>query len=486
MALKEMRMKAIAAGERHCAAINSDGNLYIWGDNSHKQVGQCTPLLADLPAREQCERMDIADVYSLPVCVNDGGMLNINPPIKVKFTDVACGARFTMAVSEGGLLFSWGDAEGGVLGHGAEKVNCSIPTVVSPFDGKNRKSKVSIGDATVSVANNDFTVKNIACGSYHSVAITQAGKLFSWGRADGSQLGLGEGEQIEGFVDEDDYCVSSPHEIIVPSVSGWKQASCGEVHSCAVTKHGDVWSWGWGEFGQLGIGVSAERFPPGEGGVRSKIPRPSLIDPSNFEFSQIKQVSCGGAFTCALTEQGVLWSFGTNDCGQLGVPKQDIRQSDLPIRPNTLQFYTFTSVACGSQHAVAIDIGGKAFSWGAENHGQLGRLCSSKYAMDPPWFEKQKSGKWLTNSERASPEAVQSVSKLTIVQAACGMHHTMLLSDPDGENKEPTAEDSYPKPRHDALRPVVGDVSGSPAMPIFKPQSRLPPPSRLSHAGVHL
>ena len=74
-ALKDVRIHKVAAGEHHCAVIDMDGLLYVWGDNSSRQVGQCAPLHADFPAREQLQRMDHADVYSMPVLMNEGGML---------------------------------------------------------------------------------------------------------------------------------------------------------------------------------------------------------------------------------------------------------------------------------------------------------------------------------------------------------------------------------------------------------------------------
>ena len=84
-------------------------------------------------------------MFSLPVCVNEGCYINSSPKMFVKFKKVSCGARFTMAISEEGRLFSWGDAEGGVLGLGSDKISeTRVPKVVEIFKSSSSSNGNSI------------------------------------------------------------------------------------------------------------------------------------------------------------------------------------------------------------------------------------------------------------------------------------------------------------------------------------------------------
>jgi len=70
-----------------------------------------------------------------------------------------------------------------------------------------------------------------------------------------------------------------------------KQVDCGFEHSCFLTEHGEVFSCGSGEFGQLGLGyVSYKEYRP----VRVRIKELE-------EGDQIVQVACGAFHTCFLS-----------------------------------------------------------------------------------------------------------------------------------------------------------------------------------------
>ena len=87
--------------------------------------------------------------------------------------------------------------------------------------------------------------------------------------AEGGQLGLSEEVLNEDFERWEDAVVPTPRPVEAHNSENGKgdqeqdqrgvqfvQVSCGDVHSCGLDFQGNVWSWGWGEFGQLGIGIS--------------------------------------------------------------------------------------------------------------------------------------------------------------------------------------------------------------------------------------
>lgn len=81
---------------------------------------------------------------------------------------IACGGFHTAAVTETGEVYTWGGGEHGQLGHG-DKVNRIVPTLVEAL-----MDKVMI---------------QITCGWSHTVALTDSGDVYTWGNGDHGKLG---------------------------------------------------------------------------------------------------------------------------------------------------------------------------------------------------------------------------------------------------------------------------------------------------------
>ena len=75
---------------------------------------------------------------------------------------------------------------------------------------------------------------------------------------------------------------------------------CGESHTVALSRDGDVYTWGGGSMGQLGLGDS----------LRQSLP----IKVSNLE-TKIVQISCGKRHSAALSQDGILYTWGSNEYG---------------------------------------------------------------------------------------------------------------------------------------------------------------------------
>ena len=91
------------------------------------------------------------------------------------------------------------------------------------------------------------------------LALDKSGAIFSWGRSDMGQLGIGESmlPQQDGI---------AVFKITMPNAHKREnkivQISCGSEHSMAVTSGGDLYSWGWGEHGNLGHGTTTNQMVP--------------------------------------------------------------------------------------------------------------------------------------------------------------------------------------------------------------------------------
>lgn len=105
---------------------------------------------------------------------------------------VSCGTEHSVAVVEDGSLWTWGQGEGGLLGHGDCKSH-SKPTKVSK------------------IAERVYRVKKVVCGGLHTLVLSTEGKVFAWGRAEGGQIGV-EQEELEKYCNES-YCILSPIQV---------------------------------------------------------------------------------------------------------------------------------------------------------------------------------------------------------------------------------------------------------------------------------
>jgi alpha-tubulin suppressor-like RCC1 family protein len=82
-------------------------------------------------------------------------------------------------------------------------------------------------------------------------------------------------------------------------------ASCGGAHTAALTDSGDLWTWGEGGWGQLGHTTGEDSLSP------------VLLERKLFGDARIAMVACGGGHTCAISEGGYLFSWGSGLWGQL-------------------------------------------------------------------------------------------------------------------------------------------------------------------------
>lgn len=88
---------------------------------------------------------------------------------------VACGGFHTAAVTESGEVYTWGGGEHGQLGHG-DKVNKTVPTLVESLKDK--------------------MVVQITCGWSHTVALTDDGEVYTWGNGDHGKLGHNDTNKV--------------------------------------------------------------------------------------------------------------------------------------------------------------------------------------------------------------------------------------------------------------------------------------------------
>ena len=191
----------------------------------------------------------------------------------VSVVQIACGDNHSMALTRGGKLFSWGDNQHGQLGHG------NLDKIVQPQPIE---------------CLNSLPIRHIACGGQHSFLVSNSGAVYAWGKNNKGQLGLG---------DTDDRMFPTQ----VRSLRNQKicYIACGQEHTICLTEDGGVFSFGSGQYGQLGHGSKNDE----------QLPR-KIIELMGTEVSQI---ACGRKHTLALVPtRGRVYAFGLGGSGQLG------------------------------------------------------------------------------------------------------------------------------------------------------------------------
>ena len=132
--------------------------------------------------------------------------------------------------------------------------------------------------------------------------------------------------------------------------------AAGGGHSLALTAEGALFSFGLGEYGQLGHGDAANQLQPKRVVALAK--------------ERVVGVAAGMFHSLALTAEGTLLSFGQGTCGRLG--HGDTEKQPWPKLVAALAKESVVNLAAGGGHSLALTAKGALFSFGVGRHGQLG------------------------------------------------------------------------------------------------------------------
>ncbi len=353
-------VSAITAGtESSCALVG--GGVRCWGANSVGQLGNGS-----------------TDTAYEPTTVTGLAPNAASPSIVA----LDAGGYHACAVQTTGEVLCWGHGSDGQLGDGKDDYSSLSPVTVLAAG-----SSVAISGMT-----------SISAGQYHTCAGNQAnGVILCWGEGDFGKLGSGSKTDQS----------KAAAIIFFNDLSG---IAAGHNGSCAQSTTETIHCWGLNDSGQLGLGFSSHTSLPAEipdfgpasilaGGrfhtcaLAAGTPycwgrntfladqqdeaAPALVQglPDATTFSRI---TSGGFHSCALSTTQVLYCWGHNGEGQLGIDSLD-QASDPAQVPGA-----FIRADAGPEHSCAVTNQGKIRCWGQTAHGRLGNNVTAEGNENAP------------------------------------------------------------------------------------------------------
>ncbi len=211
----------------------------------------------------------------------------------------------------------------------------------------------------------------VDAGAYHTLALASDGTVWAWGLNDMRQLGVDTTETCGAPTIP---CSTTP--IQVASLSNVTAIAAGDFFSMALTADGTVYGWGQNSTGQIGHASSDTCVSSLWGGDYECRKAPTVITgfvDDTLAPLKIKAISAGYAHSLAIDENDNAWAWGWNEFGTLGYPTTALCDFDKCSRtPNMVPGMTgVAAVAAGGADSLAV-IDGSVYSWGINNHGQLG------------------------------------------------------------------------------------------------------------------
>jgi alpha-tubulin suppressor-like RCC1 family protein len=277
-------------------ALKTDGTLWGWGANANGELGQGDTNLSNAPAQEITSASD--------------------------WFAIAAGGAHTLAIKTNNTLWAWGFNYYSQLGLGDSE------------PGTNRITPSQVGTLS------DWLTA--AAGIMHSMVIKTNRTLWAWGNNGAGQLGLGD-------------VITKTTPIQVTTNTDWSMVTAGSSFTICLKTDKTFWSWGNNGLGQLGLGDYNSRNTPSQAGT----------------LSDWSMVSAGNYHAIGLKTNGTIWAWGWNINCQLGLGHPDvIDKANLPMQITTGS--DWSRIAAGDRHSFGIKTTGAIWAWGHNYYGQLG------------------------------------------------------------------------------------------------------------------
>ena len=315
----------IACGAYHTMFLTDDGNVYGVGLNYNYQLGYS-------------DRDDQSTPRHLSWFREGGNNITIS--------QIACGNIYTMFLTNDGNVYGVGDNYNYQLGYSNSNSIQSTPIHLSWFHE----------------GGNNITISQIACGSSHTMFLTDDGNVYGVGNNYYRQLGYSISNSDQSTPIHLSWFREGGNNITI------SQITCGLIHTMFLTDDGNVYGVGYNWQYQLGY---SNRY-------NQSTPRYLSWFRGGGNNITISQIACGGNHTMFLTNDGNVYGVGQNSYYQLGYSS-----TGNQLTPRHLNWFyedgnniMITQIACGQFNTM--------FLSGENNYNGVEYVAQWSYSSDNP------------------------------------------------------------------------------------------------------
>jgi len=326
-----MTWKSLVAGRSTTLGVKQNGSLWMWGWNGQGSAGD-----------GRLERSVHIEGGRPPVAL---------PPTRIgtdsDWASVSAGEGSLMAIKTNGTLWRFAHANGG------RSVDADPDETTETPAQPATPSAVPVPQQL----GTDADWVQVSTARSHTLGVRSDGSLWGWGLNMNGELGDGTREERRALV-------RIGKEL-------WRTVVTASLRTAGIRANGTLCVWGW----------------RARGGDREDEVATSPIQLGGD--SDWAQLSFSGGHLLAIKTDGSLWSYGSNDHGELGLGKAPRSNGYALARVGSDSDWVMARA--GDDFSVAIKRDGSLWSWGTGYQGQLGddsnedRLSPARIAKDIVW-----------------------------------------------------------------------------------------------------
>jgi hypothetical protein len=395
---------SVSASENATTVVTSSGKSYVWGDISAsvKNEGGLFARTVHAAAGYACvARVGFENTFHIDALaqstsgVGSPGNFHqsstmqdelrkiLTPPSTHAFGDarvvqIALGRLHVLARTHDGKVFSWGGDAAGQLGHGTHRVGEAIARISlgrSPTASTvRRKQRMHGGGGSPPLHQNFLLLDSFGSGPRQISALEEE-EVVKVCASRYSSIVLTKSGKVFSFGDNREGLLGLGDSIVRCSPTCVATVKEHVADVCLGAHHALAVTdnglvYSWGSNRRKQLGFVGERLSTW----------PALVE---LETQDVVRCAAGGAHSLCLTADGIVYSFGANDdhqCGQQHLPSM---RSDDECFPRVVPGIStrIVEIAAGSKHSIAVDSSGTVYGFGSNEKGQLGKIERAVVSM---------------------------------------------------------------------------------------------------------